>query len=222
MTQSPGGGTPIANYANAPRSTHRVHARASVSSPSPLRRRPRRLLGLSTAAAATMLCAACGVFAPHDVGDIEQQADAVFDMAEATFPGMAEDLDAVLTGAGSGENPGGGLEGGNVFIKVQVKASLDGPQPSTEQIASALSDAGFVDIEVRENDVALAGGRGTTADGTMEAYIGYLFPPEFSAPDYHMVLRSTETLTVPYGDYWDDYRYRDYREFDPSLLTPEQ
>lgn len=180
------------------------------------------MLGLSTVASATMLCAACGLFAPNDVSDIEQQADAVFDMAEATFPGMAEDLGAVLTDAGSGENPGGGMEGANVFIKVQVKASMDGPQPTTEQIASALSDAGFVDVEVQVGDVALASGSGTTADGTMEAYIGYLYPPEFSEPDYHMTLRSTETLTVPYGDYWDDYRNRDYREFDPSLLTPNQ
>lgn len=177
----------------------------------------RRLTASVVAVVTLSLCAGCSLFAPDDLDDVARVSTFIFDQSEATFPAIAKDLGATIVRAGSWFESRGGAEGTNVRLNFQVNASLTGPSPTVDQVKSALTDAGYLDV-TSTPDAQGVYVQGTTADGAATVGIDFSDDPEWGI-DYEMYLISEEELTISSSDR-ETYRYQDHRGFDQSLVTP--
>lgn len=89
----------------------------------------------------------------HDLGNIQQTADAAIDAAQSSLPEIADQLSATNTSAHGFAESGGGIEGNSATLNYPVEGAMSGPKPGQKELEQAMVNAGCTDITTRGGDM---------------------------------------------------------------------
>lgn len=148
--------------------------------------------------------------------DLDRVANETLTLAEATLPGIAENLDAHIVEVHTFADREGGAEGSTPYVTFRVHGTISGPRPTQAELAAALEQAGFV-VQAEDNPSdSDPRSHAVSADGATEIALDY-WTPGGGTPGILFTLYNVTPLRVSNATV-DDFRRDFQRQFDASLV----